>query len=111
MPPFHAFGLTVTTILPLLEGIKSITFSDPTDALGVAKAVAKNNVTIMCGTSTFLGIYARNKKLDALMFESLRIVVSGAEKLKNEVRTAFEMKFKKAFLKVTGLRKPRLWRV
>ncbi|EGW0785435.1 acyl-[ACP]--phospholipid O-acyltransferase [Campylobacter jejuni] len=102
LPPFHAFGLTVTTFLPLLEGIKSITFSDPTDALGVAKAVAKNNVTIMCGTSTFLGIYARNKKLDALMFESLRIVVSGAEKLKNEVRTVFEMKFKKSIFEGYG---------
>ncbi|EAJ3207982.1 acyl-[ACP]--phospholipid O-acyltransferase, partial [Campylobacter jejuni] len=102
LPPFHAFGLTVTTFLPLLEGIKSITFADPTDALGIAKAVAKNNVTIMCGTSTFLGIYARNKKLDALMFESLRIVVSGAEKLKNEVRTAFEMKFKKSIFEGYG---------
>lgn len=102
LPPFHAFGLTVTTFLPLLEGIKSITFADPTDALGVAKAVAKNNITIMCGTSTFLGIYARNKKLDALMFESLRIVVSGAEKLKNEVRTAFEMKFKKSIFEGYG---------
>lgn len=102
LPPFHAFGLTVTTFLPLLEGIKSITFADPTDALGVAKAIAKNNVTIMCGTSTFLGIYARNKKLDALMFESLRIVVSGAEKLKNEVRNAFEMKFKKTIFEGYG---------
>lgn len=102
LPPFHAFGLTVTTFLPLLESIKSVTFADPTDALGIAKIVLKNNVTIMCGTSTFLGIYARNKKLDALMFESLRIVVSGAEKLKNEVRTAFEMKFKKSIFEGYG---------
>lgn len=102
LPPFHAFGLTVTTFLPLLESIKSITFADPTDALGIAKAVAKNNVTIMCGTSTFLGIYARNKKLDAIMFESLRVVVSGAEKLKSEVRSAFEMKFKKSIFEGYG---------
>ena len=95
LPPFHAFGLTVTTFLPFLDSIVSATFADPTDALGIAKVVAKNNVSIMCGTSTFLGIYARNRKLDPLMFESLRIVVSGAEKLKNEVRNAFEMKFKK----------------
>lgn len=102
LPPFHAFGLTVTTFLPLLEGIKSVTFADPTDALGIAKAVVKNNVSIMCGTSTFLGIYARNKKLDAIMFESLRIIVSGAEKLKSEVRSAFEMKFKKPIFEGYG---------
>lgn len=102
LPPFHAFGLTVTTFLPLLESIKSVTFADPTDAIGVAKTILKNNVTIMCGTSTFLGIYARNKKLDALMFESLRIIVCGAEKLKQEVRSAFEMKFKKSILEGYG---------
>lgn len=68
-------------------------------------------MSLLCVELQPFRIYARNKKLDALMFESLRIVVSGAEKLKNEVRTTFEMKFKKAFLKVTGLRKPRLWRV
>lgn len=102
LPPFHAFGLTVTTFMPLLEGIKSVAIADPTDALAVAKAVAKNSISIMCGTSTFLGIYARNKKLDSIMFESLRIVVSGAEKLKNEVRNAFEMKFKKLILEGYG---------
>lgn len=95
LPPFHAFGLTITTFLPLLEAIKSVTYPDPTDALGIAKAICKNSVTIMCGTSTFLGIYARNKKIDPLMFESLRIVVSGAEKLKQEVKDAFEYKFHK----------------
>ncbi|RAX57485.1 acyl-[ACP]--phospholipid O-acyltransferase [Helicobacter monodelphidis] len=95
LPPFHAFGLTVTTFLPLIEGIPSVSFADPTDALGIAKVIAKNNVTILCGTSTFLGLYARNKKLNKLMFESLRVVVSGAEKLKPEVRQAFELKFHK----------------
>lgn len=95
LPPFHAFGLTVTTFMPLIEGIKSATYADPTDALGIAKVIVKNEVSIMCATSTFLGIYARNKKLDEIMFESLRIVVAGAEKLKPEIKTAFELKFKK----------------
>ncbi|MBZ7991426.1 MULTISPECIES: acyl-[ACP]--phospholipid O-acyltransferase [unclassified Campylobacter] len=95
LPPFHAFGLTVTTFMPLIEGIKSATCADPTDALGVAKTIVKNNVSIMCATSTFLGIYARNKKIDEIMFDSLRIVVAGAEKLKPEIKSAFELKFKK----------------
>ncbi|KAA6228424.1 MULTISPECIES: acyl-[ACP]--phospholipid O-acyltransferase [unclassified Campylobacter] len=102
LPPFHAFGLTVTTFLPLLENIRSVTLPDPTDSMAIAKAVVKNKISIMCATSTFLGIYARNKKLESIMFESLRIIVSGAEKLKDEIRTAFEMKFKKSILEGYG---------
>ena len=102
LPPFHAFGLTVTTFMPLLEGLKCVACQDPTNALMVAKLIAKNEVTIMCATSTFLGIYARNKNLDAIMFESLRFVVAGAEKLKSEVRIAFESKFKKEILEGYG---------
>ncbi|MGI0405860.1 acyl-[ACP]--phospholipid O-acyltransferase [Helicobacter himalayensis] len=95
LPPFHAFGLTVTTFFPLLQGIPSITCADPTDAVSIARAVARNKATILCGTSTFLGIYARNRNLHAIMFESLRLVIAGAEKLKPEVRQAFSQKFHK----------------
>lgn len=102
LPPFHAFGLTATTFLPLLSGIQSITYADPTDAYGIAQTVAKHQATIMCGTSTFLGIYTRHPKVERLMFESLRIVVSGAEKLKSETRNAFENKFQKIILEGYG---------
>lgn len=95
LPPFHAFGLTVTTLMPFLEGILSVTYPDPTDAVGIAKAVAKNKVSVMCGTSTFLGIYARNSRVDKMMFDSLRLVVAGAEKLKKDVQEAFVLKFNK----------------
>lgn len=95
LPPFHAFGLTVTTFMPLLEGILSVTHADPSDAVGIAKVIARHRVTIMCATSTFLGIYARHKKLDKVMFDSLRLVVAGAEKLRTDVKEAFVLKFKK----------------
>lgn len=95
LPPFHAFGFTVTTLMPLLEGMLCVTYPDPTDAVGIAKAIAKNQVTIMCATSTFLGIYARHSKLDKMMFDSLRLVVAGAEKLKKDVSEAFMLKFHK----------------
>lgn len=102
LPPFHAFGLTVTSFLPLLSGIPSITYADPTDACGIAQSIAKHKATIMCGTSTFLGIYTRHPKVDRLMFSSLRIVVSGAEKLKSETRNAFENKFQRVILEGYG---------
>lgn len=95
LPPFHSFGLTVTMIMPMIEGIPMICHPDPTDTLGVAKAVAKHKATILLGTATFLGLYARNKKIHPLMLESLRIVVAGAEKLSEPVRREFQLKFNK----------------
>lgn len=95
LPLFHAFGLTVTQFMPLLEGLPMVCHADPTDVLGVAKAIAKNRVTLLCGTSTFLRLYCRNHKVHPLMLDSLRIVVSGAEKLSPDVRDAFGKKFNK----------------
>lgn len=102
LPPFHAFGLTATTFMPLLDGIPMATSPDPTDALTIGKVVAKNKVTIMCGTSTFLNLYSRNKKLVPLMFDSLRVVISGAERLKQETRTSFTNKFGKSIYEGYG---------
>ena len=102
LPLFHAFGLTVTQFLPLIEGVPLICYPDPTDAAGIGKIVAKNKATIMCATSTFLRLYSKNRKLDPLMFESLRIVVAGAEKLNPQVKVEFESKFKKDILEGYG---------
>jgi len=95
LPPFHSFGLTVTTLLPLVEGIPMVCHPDPTDSLGVARAIARYQATLLLGTSTFLNFYSRNRKVHPLMLESLRIVVSGAEKLSERVREEFETKFQK----------------
>ncbi len=95
LPLFHAFGLTVTTFMPLIEGIPMICHPDPTDAVNVAKAIAKYRATIFCGTSTFLRLYTKNKRVHPLMLESLRIVVAGAEKLNPDVRDSFKLKFNK----------------
>jgi len=95
LPLFHAFGLTVTQFMPLVEAIPMVCHADPTDAVGLAKAVAKYQATIMCGTSTFLRLYSRNSKVHPLMLDSLRIIVSGAERLNPSVRQAFKEKFKK----------------
>jgi len=57
--------------------------------------VAEYGGTILIGTSTFLRLYLRNKKIHPLMFDSLRIVVSGAEKLSEDVRIGFKERFGK----------------
>ena len=103
LPLFHAFGLTATTWLPLIEGIPMVCHPDPTDAVGVAKAAAKYKATVMFGTSTFFRLYTKNKKVHPLMFETLRMVVSGAEKLSQEVKEAFNTKFNKLILEGYGV--------
>ncbi len=103
LPLFHAFGLTATTWLPLLEGIPMVAHPDPTDAVGVGKAVAKFQATVMFGTSTFFRLYAKNRKVHPLMLDSLRLAVAGAEKLSPEVKLAFEDKFHRTILEGYGL--------
>ncbi len=93
LPIFHSFGLTVTTLLPLCTGIKMVSVPDPTDGATVGKMAARYRASILFGTSTFFRLYVRNKKLQPLMFQSVRMVVAGAEKLKADVKEAFRMKF------------------
>jgi acyl-[acyl-carrier-protein]-phospholipid O-acyltransferase/long-chain-fatty-acid--[acyl-carrier-protein] ligase len=95
LPLFHAFGLTVTTFLPLVEGVPMVCHPDPTDALGTAKAIARHRATLLCSTSTFLRLYTRNRKVHPMMLEPLRVVVAGAERLSPDVREAFALKFHK----------------
>ena len=93
LPIFHSFGLTVTTLLPLCEGVMMASVPDPTDAPAVGKTAARYRATILFGTSTFFRLYNRNRKLHPLMFGSIRMVVAGAEKLKPEVKQEFKAKF------------------
>jgi len=93
LPIFHSFGLTVTTILPLVEGISVVSHPDPTDGFGIGKLVYKYEGTILLGTATFLRLYTKNRKLRPEMFDSLRLVVAGAEKLPKETQDEFRMKF------------------
>lgn len=102
LPLFHAFGIVVTTFMPLIEGIKCVAHPDPTDGFGLGKLIASHKATIMCGTSTFFRLYTKNSKLNPLMFESLRLIVAGAEKLRADVRSDFKNRFGKDILEGFG---------
>ncbi len=102
LPLFHAFGLTVTTFMPLIEGVPVVCHPDPTDAVAIGKGVARFKATVLCGTATFLRLYSRNKRLLPMMFDSLRLVVAGAEKLPPATRELFENRFHKQLLEGYG---------
>ncbi len=102
LPIFHSFGLTVTTLFPLIEGIFVVTHSDPTDGFNIAKLSLKYKATIMFGTPTFFRLYAKNRKIHPLMFESLRVVIAGAEKLQEDTFELFKKRFSKEILQGYG---------
>lgn len=102
LPPFHSFGLTATAFMPVLEGLPLVCHPDPTDVVNIAKAIARYRATILCATATFLRLYSKNKRIDPLMLEPLRIVVAGAEKLNQATREGFERKFNKTIYEGYG---------
>ncbi|WP_110666353.1 acyl-[ACP]--phospholipid O-acyltransferase [Salinicola halophilus] len=102
LPIFHAFGLTVTQFLPLIEGLPLICHPEMTDAAGIARSIARHRATILCGTPTSLDAIAREPEAHASMLESLRIVIAGGERLDPRARQAFETRFHKPLFEGYG---------
>lgn len=91
MPLFHSFGMTVGSILPFITGTKTFLFPSPLAFREIPKAIHKDKSTIFVATNTFFENYAKFATKE--QFQSLRIVVAGAEKLQNDVRKTYHDKF------------------
>lgn len=91
LPFFHSLGFTGTLWLPLLSGFSAAYHINPLDGAKIAEVVRHRRSTMMLATPTFLLSYLR--RADREDFSSLRLVVTGAEKLNRRVADAFEEKF------------------
>lgn len=87
LPLFHAFGLMVGLCFPGVTGTKVTLVANPLDGNGVCKAVRDDKVTMLISTPTFLQTYMRCCKPGD--FDSLRMMVTGAEKLQKRLADAF----------------------
>jgi long-chain-fatty-acid--[acyl-carrier-protein] ligase len=83
LPPFHSFGLTVCSLMPMVTGLRVAYHPNPNESRKIAKAVGAWGATLMAGTPTFLrSIY---KAGNASQLSTLRALVSGAERAPEEL--------------------------
>jgi acyl-[acyl-carrier-protein]-phospholipid O-acyltransferase/long-chain-fatty-acid--[acyl-carrier-protein] ligase len=101
MPMFHSFGLVAGTLLPLLLGIRTFLYPSPLHYKQIPKLCRENHSTILLGTDTFLRGYAATAHDDD--FSTLRLIVAGAEKLKESTSELYLKRFNIEILQGYGV--------
>lgn len=91
LPFFHSFGSTVCLLFPIIDEMKVVTFPNPLDTVRCAELIEKHSATLVIATPTFLRGYMKRAKRE--QFRSAKLVVTGAEKLPDELGNAFRERF------------------
>jgi acyl-[acyl-carrier-protein]-phospholipid O-acyltransferase/long-chain-fatty-acid--[acyl-carrier-protein] ligase len=90
LPFFHSFGYLVFWLVSL-NGQAIVFHPSPLDATAIGDLVQRYRLTFLVTTPTFLQLYQR--RCTPEQFSSLRVVVTGAEKLPARLAQAFEDHF------------------
>jgi len=99
LPLFHAFGLTVTLLLPLSLGGK-VVLEDRFVPRTSLQSVASHRVSAMIGVPSQFRLLAKEPAQgDAT---SLRLCIAGAERLGDHTGQAFEQRFSRPLLQGYG---------
>jgi acyl-[acyl-carrier-protein]-phospholipid O-acyltransferase / long-chain-fatty-acid--[acyl-carrier-protein] ligase len=101
LPFFHSFGCTVTLWYPLIEGVRIVTYPTPLEVAKNAALIERYKLTLLIATPTFLRGYLR--KAEPQQLRSLRLVITGAEKLPLDLAKTFEERFNQRVFEGYGL--------
>jgi len=101
LPFFHSFGATVTVLFPMIEPITVVTYPNPLEIGKLAGLIEKYRISLVVTTPTFLRGYMR--KAEPKQLASLKLLVTGAEKLPTDLQKSFEAQFGMKVLQGYGL--------
>jgi len=101
LPLFHSFGCTVTMWYPVIEGVSVVTYPSPLEVAKLAELIQEHSVSLILATPTFLRGYLRKATKEQLA--SVKMVITGAEKLPKKVAENFKELFGKPVLEGYGL--------
>jgi acyl-[acyl-carrier-protein]-phospholipid O-acyltransferase/long-chain-fatty-acid--[acyl-carrier-protein] ligase len=91
LPFFHSFGYTVTLWAPLQVGASLVYYPDPRQAKEIGELCRQHRCSIFLTTPTFLRFCLR--RCEPTDFQTLRILMCGAEKLPPSLAQEFKGKF------------------
>ena len=91
LPPFHVFGLTLGMLLPISAGMWTYLHPSPLDYRTVPRLVERFRIELIAGADTFLSGWGRAADPEDL--RSLRLVIAGAEKLRDATQELYLKKF------------------
>ena len=91
LPFFHSFGYMATIWLAVNQGMGVVYHPNPLDGGAIGPLVQRYRITFLLATPTFLQVYLR--RCSPAQFGSLRVVLTGAEKLSERLSLAFEGHF------------------
>lgn len=100
LPYFHVFGQTANLWVPLSVGMTIVTYANPLDYKTICEIVRQEKVTLMTGTPTFFWGYLRSSKKGD--FDTVRIMLAGADKTPDALRAGFLNQHGKTLLEAYG---------
>ena len=101
LPVFHSFGFTATLWYPLLRGCQVVTVPSPLDTRKIIEAIRDEKATVLLGAPTFIRPVLKKALPGEL--RSLDLVVTGAEKLPDDLARTFRETFHIEIMQGYGL--------